>query len=133
MIGLLNAAASGALTFRGRESLPLPELFLKKACEVVTGIFVDSAVSTRTEDEVVDAFTAPGLVFCACFQEMKQRRSLNVHIWGGNQRVEPTSTEDQMAARCREVRRIFNEALSHMPFARLLQLGSAASAHCNRL
>ncbi|CAE7631937.1 scn4aa [Symbiodinium necroappetens] len=41
---------------------------------VVTGIFVDSAVSTRTEDEVVDAFT------------------------------------DQMAARCREVRRIFNEA-----------------------
>ncbi|CAE7450579.1 scn4aa [Symbiodinium pilosum] len=41
---------------------------------VVTGIFVDSAVSTRTEDEVVDAFT------------------------------------DQMASRCREVRRIFNEA-----------------------
>ena len=25
--------------------------------QVVTGIFVDSAVSTRTEDEVVDAFT----------------------------------------------------------------------------
>ncbi|CAE6971746.1 unnamed protein product [Symbiodinium natans] len=41
---------------------------------VVTGIFVDSAVSTRTEDEVVDAFT------------------------------------ETMASRCREVRRIFNEA-----------------------
>lgn len=26
--------------------------------QVVTGIFVDSAVTTRTEDEVVDAFKA---------------------------------------------------------------------------
>ena len=31
--------------------------------EVVTGIFVDSAVTTRTEDEVVDAFKVSWDVF----------------------------------------------------------------------